>query len=108
MTSTHALASGKRSDAAVPGFNASPALAASLQAVLVDLIELHLQAKQAHWNVVGRNFRDLHLQLDEIADSGGTDRKSILDVSEVRLTCPWGGASENSGSGYQACSRAPW
>jgi starvation-inducible DNA-binding protein len=68
MTSTHALASGKRSDAAVPGFNASPALAASLQAVLVDLIELHLQAKQAHWNVVGRNFRDLHLQLDEIVD----------------------------------------
>jgi hypothetical protein len=32
---------------AVPGFIASPALAASLQAVLVDLIELHPQAKQA-------------------------------------------------------------
>ena len=34
----------------------------------VDLIELHLQGKQAHWNVVGPNFRDLHLQLDELVD----------------------------------------
>ena len=50
----------------VPGFRASPALTAYLQQVLVDLIELHLQGKQAHWNVVGTNFRDLHLQLDEL------------------------------------------
>lgn len=45
---------------------ASEELAKGLQAVLVDLIELGLQAKQAHWNIVGANFRDLHLQLDEI------------------------------------------
>jgi starvation-inducible DNA-binding protein len=45
---------------------ASPTLASNLQTVLTDLIELHLQGKQAHWNVVGTNFRDLHLQLDEI------------------------------------------
>ena len=49
-------------------FVGSPRLANNLQAVLVDLIELHLQGKQAHWNVVGRNFRDLHLQLDELVD----------------------------------------
>jgi starvation-inducible DNA-binding protein len=36
--------------------------------VLVDLIELHLQGKQAHWNLVGTNFRDLHLHLDDIVD----------------------------------------
>ena len=35
---------------------------------MVDLIELYLQGKQAHWNLVGTNFRDLHLQLDEIID----------------------------------------
>lgn len=52
----------------VTNFQASPALSASLQQVLVDLIELHLQGKQAHWNVVGSNFRDLHLQLDELVD----------------------------------------
>jgi starvation-inducible DNA-binding protein len=47
---------------------ASPALTDNLQSVLVDLIELHLQGKQAHWNVVGKNFRTMHLQLDEIID----------------------------------------
>jgi starvation-inducible DNA-binding protein len=45
---------------------ASKQLSENLQKVLVDLVELHVQGKQAHWNVVGKNFRDLHLQLDEI------------------------------------------
>lgn len=48
---------------------ASPTLTNNLQAVLADLIELHIQGKQAHWNIVGTNFRDLHLQLDEIVDA---------------------------------------
>ena len=48
---------------------ASQTLEDNLQKVLVDLIELHVQGKQAHWSVVGKNFRDLHLQLDEIIDS---------------------------------------
>ena len=51
------------------GFKASQQLHENMQKVLVDLIELHIQGKQAHWNVVGANFRDLHLQLDEIIDS---------------------------------------
>ncbi|MCA9233979.1 MAG: DNA starvation/stationary phase protection protein Dps [Planctomycetales bacterium] len=37
-----------------------------LQGCLADLIDLALQGKQAHWNVVGPNFRSMHLQLDEI------------------------------------------
>lgn len=57
-----------RRENAEHGFTASPHLLDSLQKVLVDLIELHLQGKQAHWNVVGKNFRDLHLQLDEIIE----------------------------------------
>jgi len=48
---------------------ATPTLTNNLQAVLVDLIELHIQGKQAHWNIVGTNFRDLHLQLDEIVEA---------------------------------------
>ena len=39
---------------------------ASLQQALVDLVDLSLQAKQAHWNVYGPQFRSVHLQLDEI------------------------------------------
>lgn len=61
------------------GFVAPKRLGEHLQLVLVDLIELHLQGKQAHWNVVGRNFRDLHLQLDEIIDFA---REASDDVAE--------------------------
>jgi starvation-inducible DNA-binding protein len=63
------------------GFEASKKLTDSLQAVLVDLIELHLQGKQAHWNVVGPNFRDLHLQLDEIVQ----EAREFSDAVAERL-----------------------
>ncbi|MFG3205331.1 Dps family protein [Streptomyces sp. NPDC048192] len=53
---------------AAVGFTASRNMAQSLQAILVELVELHLQGKQAHWNVVGHNFRDLHKQLDQVVD----------------------------------------
>jgi len=60
-------------------FRASEQLATHLQAVLVDLTDLHIQGKQAHWNVVGKNFRDLHLQLDEIIDDA---RNFADDIAE--------------------------
>jgi len=40
----------------------------ALQATLVELIDLSLLGKQAHWNVVGSHFRSVHLELDEIVD----------------------------------------
>ena len=58
----------RRTEAEIQNFQASTELSDNLQRVLVDLVELHLQGKQAHWNVVGTNFRDLHLQLDELVD----------------------------------------
>ena len=60
-------------------FTASPELAANLQRVLVDLVELHLQGKQAHWNVIGSNFRDLHLQLDELVDAAREASDTIAE-----------------------------
>ena len=61
--------SGNRRDAEeIRPFHAPTSLFDDLQKVLVDLIELHLQGKQAHWNIVGTNFRDLHLQLDTVVD----------------------------------------
>jgi starvation-inducible DNA-binding protein len=39
---------------------------AVLQPILTDLIAYGLNVKQLHWNVVGPNFRPIHLFLDEI------------------------------------------
>lgn len=39
-----------------------------LQATLVELVDLSLLGKQAHWNVVGSHFRSVHLELDEIVE----------------------------------------
>src|ERR1700738_3471029 len=60
--------SSRRREDQMRGFQPSQQLVQNLQRILVDLVELHLQGKQAHWNVVGTNFRDLHLQLDELGD----------------------------------------
>ena len=49
-------------------FTASAALSDNLQRVLTDLIALELVGKQIHWNVVGPNFRDIHLNLDDVVD----------------------------------------
>lgn len=40
-----------------------------LQGLLVELIDLSLLGKQLHWSIVGRHFRELHLQLDEYIDA---------------------------------------
>ncbi|WLQ51930.1 DNA starvation/stationary phase protection protein [Streptomyces poriferorum] len=41
--------------------------AQALQGSLADLLDLSLNAKQAHWTVVGPLFRSLHEELDELA-----------------------------------------
>jgi starvation-inducible DNA-binding protein len=47
---------------------ATPVAVKDLQASLVELLDLGLQVKQAHWNITGPRFRALHLQLDELAE----------------------------------------
>lgn len=59
-----------------------------LQSCLVDLIDLQMQCKQAHWNLVGKRFYPLHLQLDEIAQSA---RQAGDEVAE-RITALDGSA----------------
>ncbi|MBO0871598.1 MAG: DNA starvation/stationary phase protection protein, partial [Micromonosporaceae bacterium] len=44
------------------------AVGADLQETLTELTDLQMRAKQAHWNVVGRHFRQVHLHLDELTD----------------------------------------
>lgn len=69
----------RRSNGRVARFAASTEMVADLQAILVDLIELQIQAKQAHWTVVGPGFRDLHLHLDEIVDIARAHADAIAE-----------------------------
>ncbi|CDR07376.1 Dps family protein [Streptomyces iranensis] len=80
----------RRSESDVAGFTASPQLAQALQQIVVDLVELHLQGKQAHWNVVGHNFRDLHLQLDQIVDDARESADTIAERMRALAAVPDG------------------
>jgi starvation-inducible DNA-binding protein len=62
------------------------ALGTALQAVLIDLTDLGLAGKQLHWNVVGRGFRSLHLQLDDLVDSA---RELGDEVAERARALAW-------------------
>src|ERR1700756_269104 len=76
---TTSLTTNRRRVDEVHMFDAPDSLTQDLQKILVDLIELHLQGKQAHWNLVGTNFRDLHLQLDDIVDSAREASDTIAE-----------------------------
>jgi starvation-inducible DNA-binding protein len=83
----------RRTDVEGLRFVAPKRLPENMQAVLVDLIELHLQGKQAHWNVVGKNFRDLHLQLDEIVESAREASDTIAERIRALQATPDGRSS---------------
>ena len=51
----------------------------ALQATVVDLLDLSLLGKQAHWNVVGPLFKTVHEHLDEVVD---TARQYSDEVAE--------------------------
>jgi starvation-inducible DNA-binding protein len=53
----------------------------ALQAALVDLIDLSLTGKQAHWNVTGRGFKMIHEQLDEVV----TEVRAAADAVAERI-----------------------
>jgi len=56
-------------------------VASALQKALAHVMDLSLQAKQAHWNIYGPNFRSLHLQLDELVN----DTRAYADLLAERM-----------------------
>lgn len=76
-----------------PAFQADQQFADHLQQLLVDLSDLALQGKQAHWNVVGPNFRDLHHQLDEIVDLAREQADEIAERMRATYVVPDGSAA---------------
>ncbi|QKW34888.1 DNA starvation/stationary phase protection protein [Actinomadura sp. NAK00032] len=51
----------------------------ALQGSLVDLIDLSLVAKQAHWNLTGRNFKVVHEHLDEVVALARTGQDDVAE-----------------------------
>jgi starvation-inducible DNA-binding protein len=59
------------------------AVAGELQSTLVDLLDLTLIGKHAHWNVEGRMCRSVHRELDELVAAW---RDLSDDVAERAVT----------------------
>lgn len=66
-------------------------LAELLNESLADLIDLQLQAKQAHWNVKGPQFIALH----ELFDSVGEEAADFVDTVAERVVA-LGGTAEGT------------
>ncbi|WP_224273533.1 Dps family protein [Streptomyces sp. LS1784] len=65
----------------------------ALQATLVDLLDLALTAKQAHWNLYGPRFRSLHVQLDEVAATARNFSDTVAERAAALGVAPDGRAA---------------
>ncbi|MEU1366334.1 DNA starvation/stationary phase protection protein [Streptomyces sp. NPDC005803] len=71
---------------------------AALQATLVDLLDLSLVAKQAHWNVYGPRFRSVHVQLDEAATVARNHADTVAERAAALGFSPDGRAGTIAGA----------
>jgi starvation-inducible DNA-binding protein len=74
------------------------AVAGELQRMLVDLIDLALIGKQAHWNVEGAQFRSVHHELDELVDAWRTLGDEVAERAVTIGAAPDGQAETVAGS----------
>lgn len=65
----------------------------ALQGALVDLIDLSLAAKQAHWNLIGERFRPIHLQLDEVVTTAREHTDTVAERAATMGVNPDGRAN---------------
>jgi len=65
----------------------------ALQATLVDLLDLSLVAKQAHWNLYGPRFRSVHLQLDEVVTTAREYADTVAERAAALGVSPDGRAT---------------
>ena len=64
-----------------------------LQDAVADLADLALIGKQAHWNVLGRTFRDAHLHLDELVDLARAQTDEVAERAAALGISPDGRAA---------------
>lgn len=81
----------------IPQETSRRGVAIELQDMLVDLIDLTLIGKHAHWNVAGPHFRSVHRELDHLVDSW---RELADDVAERAATIgAWPGGQAETVAG---------
>ncbi|NUR88333.1 MAG: DNA starvation/stationary phase protection protein [Nonomuraea sp.] len=90
------------------GGAAKNTVAEALQGALVDLIDLSLVAKQAHWNIVGAHFRPLHLQLDELVAIAREHADTIAERAVALGVNPDGRAATVAGATRLTQPDAAW
>jgi starvation-inducible DNA-binding protein len=88
--------------------DAKKKVAEALQGALVDLIDLSLVAKQAHWNLIGSHFRSIHLQLDRVTDLARTHMDTIAERAVALGANPDGRAATIAKSTKLAQLESGW
>jgi starvation-inducible DNA-binding protein len=80
----------------------------ALQQTLVDLIDLSLTAKQAHWNVLGPRFRSIHLQLDEVVATARAHTDTVAERASALGVPPDGRAATVAQSSAVPAPKPGW
>jgi len=75
-----------------------------LNDLLADLIDLQLQAKQAHWNVKGPNFIALHELFDSVAEAA----EEFVDTVAERIAALGGRAEGTIAAVIRRSKLAPY
>ena len=74
-------------------------VAATLQPTMLDLIDLHLIGKQAHWTVVGERFQPVHERLDLLIDQWRLWSDSVAERVVILGSLPKGRAHDVANEG---------
>jgi starvation-inducible DNA-binding protein len=80
----------------------------ALQPMLVDLIDLHLVGKQAHWTVVGERFQPAHERLDVLIDQWRLWSDSVAERIVILGVLPRGRAEDVVSDGDAAPFPVAW
>jgi starvation-inducible DNA-binding protein len=83
-------------------------VADALQPTLVNLIDLHLVGKQAHWTVVGERFQPAHERLDVLIDQWRLWSDSVAERIVILGALPRGRAEDVVEDGDAAPFPVEW
>jgi starvation-inducible DNA-binding protein len=74
------------------------AVAVELQGALIDLLDLTLIGKHAHWNAEGAHFRSVHHELDELVDAWRALSDEVAERAATIGAAPDGQAQTIAGA----------